>query len=156
MKLLTTNFFYPATITLLTWNQSYCIAYATVYNIDSIHCFFWLEDQLCLKWIKNGSRLEYQIKSVKIIFNRYTNDVIVYHRYNTLDHVYTNDATLVNDISYKVPTFGDHLLVILQLNVRAVTNSASFCKRNWLNYLNAMPFLSDNIFLLHDTHQWDY
>ena len=34
----------------------------------------------------------------------------------------------------KVPVFGDHLLIIVQLNLKLVTNSASFCKRNWLNY----------------------
>ena len=32
-----------------------------------------------------------------------------------LDHVYTEDYAIVKNVTFKVPTFGDHLLVITEL-----------------------------------------
>ena len=53
---------------------------------------------------------------------------------STLDHIYTDDATLVNDVFYKVPTFGDHKLIVAKLSIRNENSSVAYCKRNWRNY----------------------
>ena len=51
-----------------------------------------------------------------------------------LDHVYTDNVALVNDITFTVPTFGDHKLVIAKLTPKANLNCESIFKRNWKNY----------------------
>ena len=67
-------------------------------------------------------------------FKTWTRTISGVKKESTLDHVYTDDVTLVNNVFSKIPTFGDHLLVILQLNLKIETNTASICKRNWNNY----------------------
>ena len=67
-------------------------------------------------------------------FKTWTRTISAVKKESTLDHVYTDDVTLVNNVFSKIPTFGDHLLVILQLNLKIETNTASICKRNWNNY----------------------
>ena len=49
---------------------------------------------------------------------------------STLDHIYTDDATLVTEVTFKVPTFGDHNLVIAKLSIRTYNSSVAYCKRN--------------------------
>ena len=57
---------------------------------------------------------------------------------STLDHIYTDDATLVTEVIYKVPTFGDHNLVIAKLTIRADNSSVPYCKRNWRSSLGGL------------------
>ena len=49
---------------------------------------------------------------------------------STLDHIYTDDATLVTEVTFKVPTFGNHNLVIAKLSIRTYNSSVAYCKRN--------------------------
>ena len=67
-------------------------------------------------------------------FKTWTRTISGVKKESTLDHVYTDDFTLVNNVFSKVPTFGDHFLVIVQLNLKVETNMASICSRNWHNY----------------------
>ena len=53
---------------------------------------------------------------------------------STLDHVYTDNDTLVNEITFKVPTFGDHNLVIAKLSLTTSKSTVSICRRDWHNY----------------------
>ena len=52
---------------------------------------------------------------------------------STLDHIYTS-AILVADVASKVPTFGDHDLIIAKLKIKTLNSVATTCKRNWRNY----------------------
>ena len=64
---------------------------------------------------------------------------------STLNHIYTDNDTLVNEVTFKEPTFGDHNLVIAKLPIAPENNSVSFCKRNWHKY--SPRFIIENIVL---------
>ena len=80
-----------------------------------------------------------------IDFKTWTRTINGVKKESTLDHIYTDDATLVNEVNFKIPTFGDHFLIIAQLNFNLVNNLVSHCKRNWSNYCPTK--LLNNIFL---------
>ena len=50
-----------------------------------------------------------------------------------LDHIYSNDTTIISNCSFKTPLFGDHLLIIIDI---PMANSAptTFMCRDWYNY----------------------
>ena len=55
------------------------------------------------------------------------------HKDSILDHVYTNNLSLVNNCTSITPNFGDHLLIILELTlVRQPVKNIT--RRNWRNY----------------------
>ena len=72
---------------------------------------------------------------------------------STLDHIYTDNAILVAEVTSKVPTFGDHDLIIAKLKIKTLNSIATTWKRNWRNYsqssllnnlkLNDMNFYTD-------------
>ena len=45
-------------------------------------------------------------------FTTWTRTINGIKKESTLDHVYTDNDALVRDLTFKVPTFGDHNLVI--------------------------------------------
>ena len=51
-----------------------------------------------------------------------------------LDHVYVDDISLIQNLSYNEPTFGDHLLVITELILRNVVEQKTITRRDWRNY----------------------
>ena len=64
-------------------------------------------------------------------FETWTRTLNGIRKESTLDHIYTGDATLDNEVTFKIPTFGDHYLIIAQLNISTTKSMASHCKRNW-------------------------
>ena len=44
-----------------------------------------------------------------------------------LDHIYVNNIATVNNVKFKVPTFGDHILAIVQLKLKVKSCIYSFC-----------------------------
>ena len=39
-----------------------------------------------------------------------------------LDHVYVNNSATVNNVNFITPTFGDHVLVMVDINVKVEKN----------------------------------
>ena len=76
-------------------------------------------------------------------FKTWTRTINGVKKESTLDHIYTDNDTLVLEVNFEMPIFGDHNLVIAKLTVRAENSSVSICKRNWRNY--SQRFLVDNI-----------
>ena len=62
-----------------------------------------------------------------------------------LDHVYANDTSFVSCVYFKVPTFGDHVLVIVELNAVLIAAEKSSCKRNWTGYSKEILISSLNL-----------
>ena len=51
-----------------------------------------------------------------------------------LDHVYVNNNAAVTNVSFVTPTFGDHVLILVDITVKTHVNTDSFQKRNWNSY----------------------
>ena len=51
-----------------------------------------------------------------------------------LDHVYVNNFATVANINYCVPAFGDHVLVLVDLNTRVEKSDKVITKRDWSCY----------------------
>ena len=52
-----------------------------------------------------------------------------------LDHVYINNYATFSSVFFVTPTFGDHVLVITELHLRAVINANnSTLLRKWSDY----------------------
>ena len=51
-----------------------------------------------------------------------------------LDHIYVDDVVIVKDIKSIEPTFGDHLLVLADLEIFNNVETKSIRKRDWHNY----------------------
>ena len=51
-----------------------------------------------------------------------------------LDHVYTNNITLIYEVYPYIPLFGDHTLVIVNVNTLKCNESRNLIKRNWSKY----------------------
>ena len=51
-----------------------------------------------------------------------------------LDHVYVNNVANVKNLNYKVPTFGDHFLILTEFNFKMDKDDINKVMRNWKNY----------------------
>ena len=51
-----------------------------------------------------------------------------------IDHIYDNDISSVLNLKSEVPTFGDHLLLILELNLTMSIENKCRTIRNWKSY----------------------
>ena len=51
-----------------------------------------------------------------------------------LDHIYTDDVALVRNLFFKDPTFGDHKLIIFELEAFIQTHQNQIIKWNWKQY----------------------
>ena len=49
-------------------------------------------------------------------------------------HVYVKNFTSVKKVTYSVPTFDDHVLVQVDLNIKHSTERSVIFKRDWTNY----------------------
>ena len=67
-------------------------------------------------------------------FTTWTRNISGTQKESILDHVYTNNLPLVNDITFEVPTFGDYFLVIAELVFSLEDNKESMLKCNWNKY----------------------
>ena len=63
-------------------------------------------------------------------WSRYINNI---QKTSILDHVYVNNLSIVNNCGSITPTFGDHLLIILELTLVRPTIK-NITRRNWRNY----------------------
>ena len=54
-------------------------------------------------------------------------------RESLLDHIYVNDPTICNDVTTLKPCFGDHMLVMVELNLSKLPASRVF-SRDWRKY----------------------
>ena len=63
-------------------------------------------------------------------WSRYINNI---QKTSILDHVYVNNLSIVNHCGSITPTFGDHLLIILELTLVRPTIK-NIAHRNWRNY----------------------
>ena len=67
-------------------------------------------------------------------FNTWSRTVNGTRKESLLDHVYVDDISLIQNLSYNEPTFGDHLLVITKLILRNVVEQKTITRRDWRNY----------------------
>ena len=67
-------------------------------------------------------------------FNTWSRTVNGTRKESLLDHVYVDDISLIQNLSYNEPTFGDHLLVITELILRNVVEQKTITRRDWRNY----------------------
>ena len=51
-----------------------------------------------------------------------------------LDHVYVNNYATVTNVHYFIPSFGDHILVLLDLNLKLPNTNTPIVKRDWSHY----------------------
>ena len=51
-----------------------------------------------------------------------------------LDHVYVNDISSIKNIKSETPTFGDHLLIIVELTFKIANEAKNCIVRNWREY----------------------
>ena len=51
-----------------------------------------------------------------------------------LDHVYVNNFAAVNSVSFETPFFGDHVLIIVNLNISPIASNTVNRKRCWQSY----------------------
>ena len=67
-----------------------------------------------------------------------------------LDHIYTDDVALIKNLFFKEPTFGDHKLIVIELEVNYKTQQKDIFTRQWNQYtkeklcqkLSEYPFLT--------------
>ena len=52
-----------------------------------------------------------------IDFKTWTQTINGVRKGSTLDHIYPGDTALVNEVNFKIPTFGDHFLIIAHIVV---------------------------------------
>ena len=46
------------------------------------------------------------------------------------DHIYVSEISLVNNVSFSTPTFGDHLFVMIELNIKTIENNKVVLRRD--------------------------
>ena len=51
-----------------------------------------------------------------------------------IDHIYVNDISTVINVKFEVPTFGDHVLVIAELDLNIRRTNKNKIARDWKKY----------------------
>ena len=69
-----------------------------------------------------------------INFKTWTRTIKGTKKESTLDHVYVNNLASVINVHSICPTFGDHLLIMVDLNFIPTKNKNVYQKRNWKKY----------------------
>ena len=55
-------------------------------------------------------------------FNTWSRNINGIRKESLLDHVYVNNSATVNNVNFITPTFGDHVLVMVDINVKVEKN----------------------------------
>ena len=55
-----------------------------------------------------------------------------------LDHVYVNNPAVINTVTFETPLFGDHVLILVNLNMSHIASNLVLQKRNWPCYSNTI------------------
>ena len=71
-----------------------------------------------------------------------------------LDHVYVNNPAVVNSVTFETPLFGDHVLIIVSLNMRSIASNPVSRKRSWLSYSNMKLKMLINAALAAENIKW--
>ena len=51
-----------------------------------------------------------------------------------LDHVYVNNIAIVTNVTFKLQTFGDYVLAIIELNLKTNNENKLITKGEWHNF----------------------
>ena len=94
-------------------------------------------------------------------FNTWSRTIKGVRKESLIDHVYTDDVTLIKSLTFETPTFGDHLLIITELELRNGVKPKMIVKRNWNNYSRRTCLISNLVFDtdmngLNVQSQWNY
>ena len=76
-----------------------------------------------------------------VTFNTWSRTIKGVIKESLLDHVYVNNFAAVSNVTFTVPVFGDHVLVLIDLKTRPFTTNETVLKRNWSGY---SPSLMNN------------
>ena len=55
-------------------------------------------------------------------------------RSSMLDHIYVKDCSTVKNLSFKVPTFVDHIFIIMEVELKVIITRKSCIMRKWSSY----------------------
>ena len=111
----------PNTIVLGDFNLDYSHKY--VNNYANKHLFDNFDNELDV----------FNLAQV-ITFPTWSRNILGVTKYSILDHVYTTDSTDVVNVYNRVPIFGDHKLIIIELRTHAKKSPISRFERDWRNY----------------------
>ena len=75
------------------------------------------------------------IQQVK--FNTWFQTINGVRKESLLDQIYVDDIAFIKDIDYRELTFGDHLLVFIELTFCYVVQTNATLRRDWRNYSKA-------------------
>ena len=71
-----------------------------------------------------------------------------------LDHVYVNNLAAVNSVSFETPFFGDHVLIIVNLNISPIASNTDIRKRCWQSYSDVKLKLLISATLIAENIKW--
>ena len=80
-----------------------------------------------------------------VTFNTWSRIIKGIRKESMLDQVYVNNYASVSNISYCIPAFGDHVLVIVDLHTKAPKTVKEITKRDWSCY--SPPELNNEMYL---------
>ena len=69
-----------------------------------------------------------------VTFNTWPQNINGIRKESSLDHAYVNNPATIGEISFITPTFGDHVLVLVKLNLIIDPTVEMSQKRNWKGY----------------------
>ena len=85
--------------------------------------------------MKNLSEFALESNLTQLLtFNTWSRTIKGVIKKSVLDHVYVNNFASVLNVTFSVPVFGDHVLVLVELNVKRSVNNDTFQKRDWTSY----------------------
>ena len=67
-------------------------------------------------------------------FNTWSRNINGIRKESLLDHVYVNNSATVNNVNFINPTFGDHVLVMLEINLKVAEKPNFQLRRDWRCY----------------------
>ena len=85
-----------------------------------------------LKLLNDFALENYLIQMVN--FNTWSRNVNGIRKESLLDHVYVNNSATVNNVKFTTPTFGDHVLIMVEINVKTERKPNMQIIRDWRNY----------------------
>ena len=79
-----------------------------------------------------------------VTFNTWSRTIKGVKKESMLDHVYVRNFASVFNVTFSVPVFGDHVLVLIELNAKHTVNNETIQRRAWSSYL---PIEMNNVLL---------
>ena len=97
-------------------------------------------------------------------FNTWSRNINGIRKESRLDHVYVNNSATVNNVNFINPTFGDHVLVMLEINLKVAEKPNFQLRRDWRCYsesrqkfriVNLLSSLNVNYDVLNVQERWN-